>query len=309
MKFYYNYHTNKFGGRKAVLTKKILEFSDNDLPEKVKSCDNMKLTDYGIHFNLTKDNRIIVDHTCEEDEIIGPDTVYRLENGPKASNRDEVFDDGSGPTRSPIKRPKKKIISKLHDKKKRRRTKSKATPARKKRSQAPITPSPAKKKQARSTTRLSSTQKRQATSLRSSPRLSCNKTPSDSSHSSKPESDEDALEDGKDASGGELEDNKGLIDLCESSDDDDNGEYEQRNSTKRYVYGNNEISDDMGALKDENIILKTENADLKARVTVLETETASLDQEVQKLRAELEQSKRTLSVIKSRTAGSMSQSF
>jgi len=90
VKFYYRYHISKFGSKKTVLTAKIKEFCSSDVPENLKTCRNSNLTDYGIRFNLIKNNCIRVDHTFSIGVEQGPDTIFRLlpdtQNGDKAAN-------------------------------------------------------------------------------------------------------------------------------------------------------------------------------------------------------------------------------
>jgi hypothetical protein len=123
VKFYYRYHRNKFGGSKSILTAKILEFSSADLPDELKTCRKSILTDYGVHFNITKDNRIIVDHTFQVGTEIGPDTIFRLlppdpqNGGCKGRKGKTPVDGASKSARSPAKkRPtlsKKQSIAKV----------------------------------------------------------------------------------------------------------------------------------------------------------------------------------------------------
>jgi len=89
VKFYYRFHMSKFGSKKNVLTAKIKEFCYSDVPENLKACRNSNLTDYGIRFNLIKNNCIRVDHTFSIGVEQGPDTIFRLlpdtQNGGKAA--------------------------------------------------------------------------------------------------------------------------------------------------------------------------------------------------------------------------------
>ena len=70
VKFWYNYQKKKFGGSKALLSSEISNFTDAEPPcEIMRTCGELDLTEYGLHFNLTRDNRILIDHTVVEDEM------------------------------------------------------------------------------------------------------------------------------------------------------------------------------------------------------------------------------------------------
>ena len=73
--FYYTHHKKKYGGKKSILTSKISQFVDSDLPDGMKSCANCKLTTYKVFFNQTNTNLIRVDRSEEEP---GVDTIFRL---------------------------------------------------------------------------------------------------------------------------------------------------------------------------------------------------------------------------------------
>jgi FtsZ-binding cell division protein ZapB len=130
VKFYYKYHLKKFGDSKAVLTAKISEFSEADIPDKLKTCRNSILTDYGVLFNITKDNRIVVDRTCQVGYEIGPDTIFRLAS-PDLQNKCRKV----APPQKSAHSPAKKKSSK-------KRTTTKVIPVSSKRNQ----PSPSKKR-------------------------------------------------------------------------------------------------------------------------------------------------------------------
>ena len=78
VKFYWRYHVNKYSGSKKALTEQITKYSNQEVSTNIKTCGDSVLTDYGIRFNLTRDNRILVDHSCYKDEIVGQDTLFRL---------------------------------------------------------------------------------------------------------------------------------------------------------------------------------------------------------------------------------------
>jgi hypothetical protein len=69
VKFWYNYQKKKYGGSKATLSSEISNFIDAEPPCEMKTCGELDLTEYGLHFNITRDNRILVDHTVYEDEM------------------------------------------------------------------------------------------------------------------------------------------------------------------------------------------------------------------------------------------------
>lgn len=73
--FYYTHHKKKCNGKKNILTSKISQFVDRDVPDEMKSCANCELTTYAVSFDKTKTNLIRVDHSEEEP---GVDTIFRL---------------------------------------------------------------------------------------------------------------------------------------------------------------------------------------------------------------------------------------
>ena len=68
VKAWYNYQKKKFDCSKAALSKAISHFTNAELPFELKTCGELEVTDYGMHFNLSKDGRILIDHTVYEEE-------------------------------------------------------------------------------------------------------------------------------------------------------------------------------------------------------------------------------------------------
>lgn len=149
VKFYWRYHINKYSGSKKALTEKITKWSKEEVPTSIKMCGDSELTDYKMRFNLNRDNRILVDHSCykdEEIEEIGPDTLFRLLPSKKSVDK---------------KKPasKRKTSSK---KDKDTSTTSKSPPRKKKRALSKaVTPSPTKKKQKHSESRKAPAKRKQ----------------------------------------------------------------------------------------------------------------------------------------------------
>ena len=321
--FYYNYHKNKFGGSSGILRKKIEEFSDADLPENVKTCRNSELTDYGVLFILTKGNRIQVDRTCYEDEIVGNDTYFRLipddaqikQNAAKKSaHRSKKA------TSSPSKKKQKADeIRKSPIRKTKRASAVTPSPARKKQSSAKRRPRPpansdegAKKRQ-RAETSQSTKPKGSRSSSRKSSRPQRYGKYSDEEESVKEEDEglaEDDESNGRKSNKNVTED---LIDLCESSSDEEDEVVDKgttqaptivtSNSPDANESLQNDVAENDAAENDEDeatgtnmdtiekdrvALLEVENAELKARVSALQTENDSLEKEVKSLREELE---------------------
>ena len=130
VKFYWRYHVNKYSGSKKALTEQITKYSKDEVPTNIKACGDSELTDYIMRFNLTKDNRILVDHSCYKDkEIVGQDTLFRLLQK-------------SGHKKKPVK---KRAASSKKDEEDVTAT-SKSPPRKKKRaSSKAVTPSPTKR--------------------------------------------------------------------------------------------------------------------------------------------------------------------
>ena len=324
--FYYNYHKNKFGGSSGILRKKIEEFSDADLPENVKTCRNSELTDYGVLFILTKGNRIQVDRTCYEDEIVGNDTYFRLipddaqikQNAAKKSaHRSKKA------TSSPSKKKQKADeIRKSPIRKTKRASAVTPSPARKKQSSAKRRPRPpansdegAKKRQRAETSQSTKPKGSRSSSRKSSrPQRYGKYSDEESEEESVKEEDEGLAED--DESNGRMsnkKDTEDLIDLCESSSDEEDEVVDKgttqaptivtSNSPDANEIEQNDISENDAAENDEDeaagtntdtiekdrvALLEVENAELKARVSALQTENDSLEKEVKSLREELE---------------------
>eukprot|EP00581_Thalassiosira_minuscula_P005853 CAMPEP_0183746238 /NCGR_PEP_ID=MMETSP0737-20130205/66652_1 /TAXON_ID=385413 /ORGANISM="Thalassiosira miniscula, Strain CCMP1093" /LENGTH=772 /DNA_ID=CAMNT_0025981925 /DNA_START=112 /DNA_END=2430 /DNA_ORIENTATION=+ len=283
VKFFYNYHLNNFGGRKAVLSAKIKAYSDAELPDNLKTCGNCNLSDYGVRFSMTKKNRIQVDHSFTIGVTHGPDTIFRLTGSGNSSKKAAQKDKRSTTVRkkpSRKKQPKKRAAK---------------TPPTKKQRTSHTTPPPPQRKGLRSKSRQS---KKQAES----------ESESESDLESK--SDSDLCEDDKEdtncttnrvghnvkmeASG--VGNDTHPIDLCSSSDEED-GEYDAM--TEGSFEKNPQASSPKITSSAED--LQSENSNLRARVAALETKNGSLEKQVRKLRQKLEQSDRIVSVIKRRT--------
>lgn len=313
-KFYYNYHKNKFGGSSGLLRQKIEEFSNADLPQNVKTCRNSELTDYGVHFILTKGNRIQVDKTCYEDEIVGNDTYFRL-----IPDDSQIKQNG---TKKSAHRGKK-----ANSAKKKKAAEVRKSPIRKTKRASSVTPSPARKKQSSvkrrpkpPVNRDEGAKKRQRTeaSLNTKPngaRSSSRKSRipqrygkySDEEYEEESVKEEDEGLAGENESNGRESDKKvtDLIDLSleSSSDEEDEGvnkkdtiqvptivtsnESEQNDAAENY-YEDEATGNTHTIEKDMVALLEVENAELKARVSALQSKNDSLEKEVKSLKEELD---------------------
>ena len=351
--FYYQYHLKKFDKKKGLLTEKIQEFSEADFPDnhELKTCENLKLTDYGVNFILNVHNQIRVDHTvsimymyyylqhcmlivnliiitpklqCYKDEIVGPDTIFRLlPDESKPSKRKAIKGKATNATTSsPVK-----------------------IPTRKKKGASAITPSPAKMKQPPVTKSRKSPPKRKTSAVAKNSKPSAQKkqkkqcteassptqqkgSRSSSRTPSRPQRFGDYTEESEnepDIDSHEMTDNdadktgdEDLIDLCSSSDDEEDGlmnkeahtshsaadeSFQDNNTTVKEEEASvtvaNALVNEIKGLKTENVDLKarvialekekgskTENVDLKARVIALEKENDCLKKEVKRLSEE-----------------------
>ncbi|KAL7468807.1 hypothetical protein ACHAXS_009042 [Conticribra weissflogii] len=77
--FYYNYHLDKYGGRKQELTRKIADLADARVERPFKSIDSADVTTFrNVKFKKAHRNIRIVTKPMP-DEVVGDDTVFRLE--------------------------------------------------------------------------------------------------------------------------------------------------------------------------------------------------------------------------------------
>mmetsp|Transcript_19671 Transcript_19671/g.38708 ORF Transcript_19671/g.38708 Transcript_19671/m.38708 type:complete len:910 (+) Transcript_19671:179-2908(+) len=77
--FYYNYHLEKYAGRKQVLTRKIADLADARVNTPFKSIDSANVTTFdNVKFKKAQRNIRIITKPMPE-EVIGDDTVFRLE--------------------------------------------------------------------------------------------------------------------------------------------------------------------------------------------------------------------------------------
>jgi len=314
VKFYWRYHVNKYSGSKKALTEKITKWSKEEVPTSIKMCGDSELTDYKMRFNLNRDNRILVDHSCykdEEIEEIGPDTLFRL------------LPIDSGRKKKPAR---KRAASFKRDKQDATAT-SKSPPTKKKRtSSKAVTPSPTKKKQATTKGKHSESRKQPAKrkqldnmdAWESGKKKGATRQPARSKGSrassresiptqrfgkySQSESEDEDDDEGKDSgtvkvanTSKKTSEEDELIDLCSSSDEEeDEKKKAPDNVTSMNDNGMNEEDEDntnTTTLVTEITGLRSENSDLKAKVAALQTENDSLEKEVKRLREEMECSK------------------
>ena len=297
VKFYWRYHVNKYSGSKKALTEKITKWSKEEVPTSIKMCGDSELTDYKMRFNLNRDNRILVDHSCykeEEIEEIGPDTLFRL-----------LPIENSGCKKKPAR---KRAASFKRDKQDATATsKSPPTTKKKRASSKAVTPSPTKKKQKHSESRKPPAKRKQLDNMNaweSGKKKGATRQPAKSKGSrassresiptqrfgkySHSESEDEDDDEGKD-----------LIDLCSSSDEekDEDREVAPKKKAPDNVTSMNEddtSNEEVEDNTDTTVLvtrLESENSDLKAKVAALQTENDSLEKEVKRLREEMECSK------------------
>jgi len=274
VKFYYKHHLKKFGGKKTILSAKIGDFVHTELPENLKTCGNSELTDYGVRFIHTKDNRIQVDHTFSIGVEHGPDTIFRLlsetQDGRKAAKGKAPIDRVSRPTLSPAK--KKQQVAKVDKppaKKKQHVAKASTLPAKRKQHTAKVDkPCGGKRQRTAKITRLPAKMKGIRSSRRSRGK------PKRYGDNSDPGSDEDDQDDNDSISnmdnskvktevnGGENDEHP--IDLCSSSDDEDDlvpANISPNSSPNDSAVNGaaEEVATDSRTLKIENAELESEN--------------------------------------------------
>lgn len=334
VKFFFNYHKNKYNGSKALLSEKIMDFAKSELPDGVKSCAESEVTDYGVCFVVTKTRLLRVDSTCYKDEYVGADTLFRLLPDTKKVSKPSKRKPSKGKSSSaraskPASAAKKKGASKA-DKppaKKKQAAKAKRSAKRsgKRQPTAEADGARAKKKKIVATTNQSPPKSRGARSSPRQPskivRYSDKALDTDDSDLESADDDE-ASGDGSESAGNvkvEMETAEldgGPIDLCSSSDEDDEAgaEVDRDDEAGTEVdpdavesvdeVGNVQAADALDSSvhghaveKEAASTLKKENMKLKARVTVLETQNSALEQELESLRSELKKSKDTISVI------------
>ena len=317
VKFYWRYHINKYSGSKKALTEKITKWSKEEVPTGIKMCGDSELTDYKMRFNLNRDNRILVDHSCykdEEIEEIGPDTLFRLLPSKKSVGKKK-------PAR------KRKTSSKKDQD---TSTTSKSPPRKKKRaSSKAVTPSPTKKKQATTKGKHSESRKQPAKrkqldnmdAWESGKKKGATRQPAKSKGSrassresiptqrfgkySQSESESEEDDEGKDSGTDQVanismktSEEDELIDLCSSSDEEEDEDKEVAKKKKApdnvTSMNENDMNEEVEGNTDTTMLvteitgLKSENNDLKAKVAALQTENDSLEKEVKRLREEME---------------------
>eukprot|EP00571_Detonula_confervacea_P003598 CAMPEP_0172315472 /NCGR_PEP_ID=MMETSP1058-20130122/25292_1 /TAXON_ID=83371 /ORGANISM="Detonula confervacea, Strain CCMP 353" /LENGTH=784 /DNA_ID=CAMNT_0013029553 /DNA_START=60 /DNA_END=2414 /DNA_ORIENTATION=- len=84
IKFYYNYHLKKFNNQKKILSAKVSQYIDINLPSQGKSYDKSDFTTFKLAFEQYR-NTIRV-NTKLTKEIIGSDTYFRLMPDSKSDN-------------------------------------------------------------------------------------------------------------------------------------------------------------------------------------------------------------------------------
>jgi len=250
--FYYTHHKKKYGGKKNILTSKISQFVDRELPDGMKSCANCKLTTYKVLFNQTNTNMIRVDHSEEEP---GVDTVFRLLPEDK-------------PLKSPGRTARKRKPSS---------TKKNSNPEAEEELEA------ANKKRSKKDTKRHS-----PTGMRSTPRRAAGRPKkygddfNDQSDSEDTSSEErgDNVKKSKNVG-------KGCLDLCMSSDDESESRYGKKSRNPKVISPGPKGKDSNEALENRIDELEIENSILKAKTETLQEELKAAKRNIRMLEREM----------------------
>ncbi|KAL7539704.1 hypothetical protein ACHAWF_008043 [Thalassiosira exigua] len=122
-KFYYNFYLKSFSNKKKVLNAKISRYVDSKLPKKSKSFEESDFTSFELAFE-NKRNMIYVDNKLTK-KIDGSDTHFILLPDEDAGND---ISNGSGKKRSRSTAPQNKAASKNNYEERRKQAKSQPSP-------------------------------------------------------------------------------------------------------------------------------------------------------------------------------------
>jgi hypothetical protein len=252
--FYYTHHKKKYGGKKNILTSKISQFVDRELPDGMKSCENCKLTTYKVLFNQTNTNMIRVDHSEEEP---GVDTVFRLQ-----------------PEEKTLKSPG--------------RTARKRKPSSTKKNaniEADEELEAANKKRSKKDTKRHS-----PTGMRSTPRRVAGrpkKYGDDFNDHGQSDSEDTSSEEKGDNDKKMKNVGKGCLDLCMSSDDESESRYGKKSRNPKIISPGPKGKDSNEALENRIDELEIENSILKAKTETLQEELKAAKRNIRMLEREI----------------------
>mmetsp|Transcript_6212 Transcript_6212/g.10433 ORF Transcript_6212/g.10433 Transcript_6212/m.10433 type:complete len:750 (-) Transcript_6212:1055-3304(-) len=253
--FYYTHHKKKYGGKKNILTSKISQFVDRELPDGMKSCANCKLTTYKVLFNQTNTNMIRVDHSEEEP---GVDTVFRLQPEEKT-------------LKSPGRTARKRKPSS---------TKKNSNPEADEELEA------ANKKRSKKDTKRHS-----PTGMRSTPRRAAGrpkKYGDDFNDNGQSDSEDTSSEERGDNVKKSKNVGKGCLDLCMSSDDESESRYGKKSRNPKIISPGPKGKESNEALENRIDELEIENSILKAKTETLQEELKAAKRNIRMLEREIQ---------------------
>ena len=311
--FYYHYHKKKYGSKK-VLTAKILELTQAKLPNKLKSIQDLVLTDYGVHFSITKHNRIQVDHTCRVEEEVGPDTIFCLL--PEVRGKDKA---GTSSVAKKTQRKKKAAkVTPIKALKQQSIAKAKPASSKHKRLKEPKTRRNLAEKTKQRPTRLwgirSSTRKIQKPAFYQGELATKSYDMDDSEMNGKSDQGELATKshgnDDMDDSDMNGKSDNSIIDLCSDDEDEMTGKYIPTHCPQLPAWADESDEDSVAAAEDAKTseesgstannaaAMSLEIERLNAKVVLLQSENESLKKELIVVRKKLEQNKNAPTVKK-----------